>query len=340
MRGGWIQGLDRILVGSTSLVAILFIGFVVFLETREWPVALERQNVLSDEFVQLMLPKKEEPPPEPELEVQNPEGEGEEEAEKEPAKEEKKAEKEPVSAPAPEQPVATDTPKSADEMAKLEADRKRRLAEEVQNKTILGQIGAVSEDGEGGIMNMLADGAGATSMDEAFEGSKGIAADALGAEKSGVRSSGSSGAEGTGTAVGGVALGKGKSVGAAERGVAGPDKSAEKGVSSKLNLGGPTQAVGGTLDNDAISRALKRKVSQFQRCHERELKKNPKAGGKISIMFVIGAAGRVTSAKAVNDSVGGSVAGCVAKEIEGIRFPKPKGGDATVKKDFVFTPGS
>ena len=69
------------------------------------------------------------------------------------------------------------------------------------------------------------------------------------------------------------------------------------------------------------------------------LKKNPKAGGKVVVVFVIGSAGRVTSAKATADSVGGGVGSCIADTIGRIRFGRPQGGDVTVSKSFVFSSG-
>ena len=343
MRGGWIQGMDKILVTSTMVTAVLFIGFVVFLQTRDWPVPLEQQQLLQDRFVQIMVDTEEPELPEPEP-IEQPEAEGEGEGEGEPAP----AEEEPSPAPkndkpAEEEPVADPTPKSersADEMARLEAERKKRLAAEVQNSTILGQIGAVSTDGSsGGLVDILSDGAGKTSMNDAFEGSTGIKTGVVGAEKSGLRSSGSSDAEGTGGTVGGVELGKGSGAKKAAAGVGtGGTKKVTK-VKARVNIKGPTRTVGGKLDANSISKTLKRKSSAFQKCYERELKKNPKAGGKVVVVFVVGSTGRVTSSKATADSVGGGVGACIAQTISRIKFGRPKGGDATVSKSFVFSSG-
>lgn len=340
MRGGWIQGLDRILVASTSITAVLFIGFVVFLEMKEWPVELERQQLIQDRFVQILVEDEPElPEPEPvEVETSD-EGEGEpvEDAPSEPAPSKDPPKEAPSEEPAGDE--SDNEPKSADELARLEAERKRRLAEQVQNKTILGQIGAVSTDGSsGGLVDVLSEGAGKTSMDDAFAGSTGIKTGVVGAEKSGLRSSGSSGAEGVGSAVGGVKLGKSDSAKKAAKGVGTGTKKAAR-VKARVNIKGPTKTIGGKLDGNSISRVLKRKQSAFQKCYERELKKNPKAGGKVVVMFVIGSAGRVTSSKATADSVGGGVGQCIANTVKRLRFPRPKGGDVTVSKSFVFSSG-
>lgn len=340
MRGGWIQSLDKILVTSTSITAILMIGFVVFLQLKEWPVELERQQMISDKFVQIMV--EDEPDivePTPVETVADGEGEPTEEVgeEKEPE------DSGPKDEPAPEESSpdeSTGDDKSADELAKQEAERKRRLAQEVQNKTILGQIGSVSSDGSSGdLVDVLSGGAGRTSMDEAFAGSTGIKTGVVGAEKSGLRSSGSAGGDGTGGAVGVGDIGPSKGAAAASKGVKVQEKTETK-VRAKVRFDTPTQSVGGKLDGSEISKVLKRKTSQFQKCHERELKKNPKAGGKVIVMFVINNRGRVTSARPTADSVGGEVGQCVAGVISRLKFSQPEGGDVTVSKAFVFSPAN
>lgn len=347
MRGGWIQSMDPILGISTSVTAILLIGFVIFLETRDWPVQIDRQQVLQDRFVTILAdedpPEPEKPEPEPE-DLEEGEGEPEEtEGEPEPAPK-------PDPKPKPKKPAEEDKPpkddkpskdpKSPDELARLEAERKRRLAKEVENKTILGQIGSVGEDGSSGnLADVLSEGAGRTSVDDAFEGSTGITAGVAGQEKSGLRSSGSSDAEGVGGTVGGVGFEKGEGAKRASEGVGTGGGKKETKVKANVNIKGPTRAIGGKLDANNISRVLKRKTSAFQKCYERELKKNPKAGGKVVVVFVVGGAGRVTSSKPTTDSVGGGVGQCIANTIKRLRFNSPKGGDATVSKSFVFSSG-
>ncbi len=339
MRGGWVQGLDKILVLSTSITAILLIGFVAFLELQEWPEPLESKQIITDKFVQILVEDTEEPTPvEPVETAEDGEGEPVEEAAPEPAPSKDPPKEEPKEEEAGGDEKAGDE-KSADELAKLEAERKRRLAEEVQNKTILGQIGSVSTDGSsGGLVDVLSEGAGRTSMDDAFAGSTGIKTGVVGAEKSGLRSSGSADGDGTGGAVGVGDIGPSKGAKEAGKGVKTVEKQAAK-VKANVRIKGPTQTVGGKLDANDISKKLKLKQSQFQKCYERELKKNPKAGGKVVVVFVIGSAGRVTSAKATADSVGGGVGSCIADTIGRIRFGRPQGGDVTVSKSFVFSSG-
>ena len=339
MRGGWIQGMDRTLATIVALSAILHIGAVLFLELQDWPEPLEQEFQIPDKFVQITVDVKEPEPPKPEIDPnEKTEGEGEPEGPADdapPQKEQPKAKEEPKPAEA-----KSDKPKTADDLAREEAERQRRLADKVRNKTILGQIGAVSADGSSGsLVDMLASGAGKTSMDDAFANSKGVTTGQVGAEKSGLRSSGSSDADGAG----------GKTIGIGDLGASSGAKAAAKGVETggkvevkvkaNINLKTPEVVIGGTLDQASISSIIKRNEGNFQKCYERELKKNPKAGGKVVIVFEIGMAGRTTMSKPEVDSVGGGTGECVAGVIANLRFPRPNGGPATVKKTFVFSSG-
>lgn len=334
--------MDRILATMLALSLVIHVGFVAFLEFQDWPEPLEQEFDIPDQFVTLVAdqPDEEVKPPEPEVK-EEPSEDGEGEGDEKPVAEkpEKKESSAPAKAPE-EKPEKEANPKSAEELAQQEADRKRRLADQVRNKTILSQIGAKSTDGSsGGLLDTLTNGAGSTSVKEAFAGSSSITTGTAGTEKGGLRSSGSSGADGSGgKSVGIGALGPSKSVATAGQGVSTGDKSQTR-VKARVNIKGPEKIIGGTLDKGSLSRALKRKQGDFQRCYERELKKNPKAGGKVVAVFTIGSAGRVTSSSAQVDSVGGGVGTCVAGVIERIRFPKPSGGDATIKKTMVFAAG-
>lgn len=335
MRGGWIQGMDRILATMLALSAIIHIGAVMFLELQDWPEPLEQEFQIPDKFVTLDAKVKEPDPIEPEVKPEDGEGEGEPEApSEEPSKPAPKAD------PEPKEPKEEAKPKSADDLAREEAERQRRLADKVRNKTILSQIGAVSADGSSGsLLDTLSGGAGKTSMEDAFANSKGITSGQAGAEKSTLRSSGSSDADGAGgKSIGIGELGPSSGAKKASEGVGTGDKVAVK-IKAKINLKSPEVVIGGTLDGESISKIIKRNEGNFQKCYERELKKNPKAGGKVIVVFEVGTAGRVTKSKAEVDSVGGGTGDCVAQAIERLRFPRPNGGPATVKKTFVFSSG-
>ncbi len=326
MRGGLLYTLlgATTLAITTGVSALFQIGFIAFVLSRDWPQPRDIDYQMPDRFVSIMVDKKPEPV-EPEPITDGPgdtpvEDGGEEVVE--PVK------KEEVEAPKAE-------PKSAEERAAADAERKRRLSEEVQNKTILGQIGALSSEG-GSLIDSFSEGAGRTSMEEAFANSAGIATNVAGAEKSGLRTSGSSDADGKGSTVGIGDLKSLKGAEAANKGVDTGSKGEAK-VKVRVNMKTPEKIVGaGKLDASSVSDVIRRRQSAIQKCYEREIKKNPTASGKVIVGFTIGTAGRVTNAKAVTDSVGGGVGQCVATTIEGFRFPRPAGGEVTVNKTFIF----
>lgn len=319
MRGGIINGVlgSVILAITCGISGVLQIGFVAFLLSRDWPKPRDLDYQIPDRFVKIMIDKDEEEPIEPDP-TEVIEGEGEPEAkEEEPAGSDEKEKEE---------------PKTAEDRAAEEADRNRRMAEEVQNKTILSQLGAIADGGD--LLSTLNDGAGKTSMDAAFADSTGLKSGVQG-EKSGLQSAGSSSANGTGKSAG---IGDLKGLdGAGKANKVTTGKKTEKKVRVRVKLKGPQKVVGlGKLDGSSISKVIKRRQAAIQKCYEREIKKNPKASGKVIVAFTIGTAGRVTKSKATKDGVGGGVGPCVAKVIKRMKFPKPEGGEVIVNKTFVF----
>jgi outer membrane biosynthesis protein TonB len=326
MRGGWLKGVEPILVMMIALSAIIQIGTVVWLENTDFPELEQDDMIVEDRFVRIMKPEKEETP-EPE-EPKETKGEGEptesdEKAEKKPKKEKKEPKKE----------TKPKKDMSAEERAAAEAEKRRRMTEEVRNKTILGQIGSKS-DGSGGILDQFEDGAGTTSMDQAFDGAKGVDTNAAG-EKDGI-SGGASDADGTGASAGIGDLEGGRAAKEAESADASTGQKQEKTVKANIR-GGEQQSVGmGTLDAGSISSVIRRRQSAIQNCYERVLKTNPNAGGKLVLRFTIGTRGRVTKTEVLSDISGGSVGSCASSRVKRWRFPRPKGGSVTVSKTFVL----
>ncbi|MFP4597137.1 MAG: AgmX/PglI C-terminal domain-containing protein [Persicimonas sp.] len=328
MRGGWLKGIEPFLAAVIALSAILQIGFVAYVELQDWPEELDANMKVEDRFVKIMADKEEvEPPEEPEEEEPQEDGEGEAEPDEEQAKPEPQPKKEP-------EEKKDDKPKTAEERAEAEAERRKRMAEKVEKSTILHQIGSRSEDG-GSLADSLSEGAGKTSMDDAFDGSKGMKRGELGAEKSGLDTSGSSDAEGTGSASDIDDLGESSGARAAKEGVDTGEKD-EVEVKASVDVKGSSQTVGsGKLDANRISRVVQRGASAIQRCFERELKKNPDVGGKLVITVTIGRAGKVTQVN-TNTGIGGQFPTCAKTAINRWRFPRPKGGDVSFTKTFVL----
>lgn len=332
MRGGWVKGVNPFLAAVMAISAVIQVGFVVWLESQDWPEQLDAANAeIPDRFVKIMAePEPEEPEiPEDQQEPEETEGEGEAEAKQEQPRPQPKPKKQETEA------KKDDKPKTAEERAKAEAERRKRMAEEVRKSTILHQIGAVAGE-NGNLADSLSEGAGETTMQAAFEGSEGMKAGELGAEKSGLRTSGSSDAEGSGSAAGIGDLGATSGAKEAGKGVKTGTKK-EETVKARVDLKGGGQQIGtGKLDKNRLSSVVRRGISSIQRCYERELKKNPNAGGKLMITVTVGRAGRATSVQVNDGGIGGSMKSCTSRAVKRWRFPRPEGGDVTFTKTFVL----
>jgi hypothetical protein len=79
----------------------------------------------------------------------------------------------------------------------------------------------------------------------------------------------------------------------------------------------------GDLDKREILRVMRTKLADFTACYEPELAKQPALAGPVTMQFFILPAGKVVSASANGLPVVGP---CIAKKLETIEFPPPKGG--------------
>ncbi len=319
MRGGWIRNLDWNLTLIILISAVVQGGGVWWVQVQDWPEPRD-VSAMPDRFVQLLEPPaKEIEKTDEKIELEELEGESDEKSGEE------KPEK---AAPAPRK-------EDPDKRAAKEAERKKQLAERVENKTILKTIGAIAPNG-GSLADALRSGAEKRSLDEAFAGSTGVEQGTADMARSGLRRAGSSNAKGAGETSG---IGDLRGVkGANEATVDTGEKRAAVEVKGRVDIKGSSSVVGdGVIDKNAVSAVFKSRAGALQSCFERELKKNPKLGGKLVVRFVIGAAGRVTSV-AVSGSVGSdAVNGCVGSRIQGWKFPNPEGGSVTVSKSIVFS---
>ena len=102
--------------------------------------------------------------------------------------------------------------------------------------------------------------------------------------------------------------------------------------------GGGAMVIGQAIDPSLIDKAIRDHVAQIRYCYSRELNKNPRLFGKVSVKFVIGGTGRVTSSTIKSSTLGNAaVDNCVADRISRIQFPHPKGGvKVTVVYPFNF----
>ena len=324
--------LDYWLFASLIVSASVQVGCVLYLEVQDWPEPKPLMEEEPDRWAQYIQPRMTEMEPEPEPEPIEEEGDGEGDT---PVKEEKKEEVKKKEVKKKRENLDDSDPVKR---ARAKAERKKRLSKQVENKTILHVLGAPTDgNGDSGYVYTLDGGEVAQKdIEDALSTSTGGFTTASSeAERSGLRSTGSSDAEGSGelTSVdvkGSKRLDKANEVKTVER--------KERKVKARVSIRSPEKMVGrGKLNKDSVKRVIKQRQRQLQACYERELKKDPSLNGKVIVRWTIGPAGRVTDAKVVKNTLKTPVVGrCVAEKIKRWRFDKPKGGSVTVTKRFIF----
>jgi TonB family protein len=104
----------------------------------------------------------------------------------------------------------------------------------------------------------------------------------------------------------------------------------------KISLVGGTSAVSlpldedatieGGLDPDQIMAVINKNIGQITYCYEKGLQAKPDMGGRVAVDFTIGPAGRITSAKVAQSSLGSQyVESCMLAKMKTWQFPKPVG---------------
>jgi FHA domain len=93
----------------------------------------------------------------------------------------------------------------------------------------------------------------------------------------------------------------------------------------------------GDLDKNIIRRYIRQKLPRITYCYEKQLLVREDLSGTVVTQFQISPQGAVLNSKA--EGVSKEVADCVAEVIQGIQFPKPKGGGLVqVRYPFTFRP--
>jgi TonB family protein len=150
----------------------------------------------------------------------------------------------------------------------------------------------------------------------------------------GLRDDGAGGGGTSATAMGigrvGSGSGVSKALGAGRLGAGG---------ASDLSTSEPVSVSGG-LDREVIRRVILGHRAQVRYCYEKSLASQPGLEGRVLVEFVIGADGRVTSARPAEDALGdGAVGRCLVSKVLGWTFPAPKGGGVVVVSyPFAFKP--
>ena len=96
---------------------------------------------------------------------------------------------------------------------------------------------------------------------------------------------------------------------------------------------------GGVLEKHEIELVLKKRMTMFMRCYQRELQRNPNLQGTVVVRFVIGRDGGVRHSHLRATSLHNSVVEeCVIDEVDATRFPRPSGGSVIISYPFNFQP--
>lgn len=200
-----------------------------------------------------------------------------------------------------------------------------------------GLLGILKGGGGGGaVSNVFGPGGLGTGVNNALGGLRGTSMGEAGG-------AGGLGSRGTGSGGGGNSLGIG-GLGTQGRGKGG----AGRGGYGDVRLGGGSKRrarllpgrtiIKGALSKAEISRVIRKNLSRFKYCYEKQLNAHPKLAGKVSVYFTIAPTGGVAAAKVQESTMkNAAVEGCVTKTMRTLKFPKPKGGGiVVVTYPFVF----
>lgn len=85
-------------------------------------------------------------------------------------------------------------------------------------------------------------------------------------------------------------------------------------------------SIEGGLDRDQIAAVINRNKGQIIYCYEQGLQGTPSLNGRVSVAFVIGANGRITTAKVAQTSLrSAQVESCMIAKMKNWQFPRPVG---------------
>ncbi len=201
-----------------------------------------------------------------------------------------------------------------------------------------------------GLLSAFGSGGARSKLDKAYSGSGellGAADKATGTSGFNVDRAGDdlgskfkdTGAGGKGTATQGIAgigtkgLGSGMSATGNGSGLGAKDQVA-------IQAGGAEEEFVGSIDREAVRRAVRSSYSAFKDCYEREYKKDTKLEGKVVIRWEIHEKGVAKNAQVIKSSstIGNSaVENCVRARMLTIRFPEPPAGTvAEIVYPFLF----
>lgn len=173
-------------------------------------------------------------------------------------------------------------------------------------------------------------------LDKAFAGVGGNAIqDGRGAGGSGLKGTGPGGG-GTATGVGGLGS-KGFGGGASGTGIGSIPGKGDFAVGTEAT----SVTVVGGLSKEEIRRVVDSHQSEIRFCYSRELQRDPRLFGKISIKWKIVDGGGVSGTNVAENSTGSAaLANCIKDKVSGWKFPSPPTGSegVSVEWPWIFKP--
>ena len=93
------------------------------------------------------------------------------------------------------------------------------------------------------------------------------------------------------------------------------------------------------LEVSDIQEALAKSQDMVRGCYERQLKRQPKLEGQMSVQFTIGAKGKVVKVKVVDDTMKSRrLNRCVTRNVSKWTFPKPQDGKVMIHAPYFLYP--
>ena len=93
------------------------------------------------------------------------------------------------------------------------------------------------------------------------------------------------------------------------------------------------------LEVSDIQDVLAKSQEMVRGCYERQLKRQPKLEGQMSVQFTIGAKGKVVKVKVVDDTMKSRrLNRCVTRNVSKWTFPKPQDGKVMIHAPYFLYP--
>jgi hypothetical protein len=109
-----------------------------------------------------------------------------------------------------------------------------------------------------------------------------------------------------------------------------------KEVAVQVDTGDPTGELGG-LTAEEILKVVRSRKNAIGSCYERELQRQKGLGGKIVLTWKILSSGSVEGARVRSTTMhNGRVEDCIVRQIQGLHFPQPRGGQVANVRNFPF----